>query len=95
MYTRKQYMNKECNRDQYYAQFVDDSVILRVSRMVGVTRIIESNDEHFNDIPLHVWDAVGITKHTGDKIRAAGTFPSLSDSVCIAKNAARQIKEAN
>jgi hypothetical protein len=93
MKTRKQYMNNECTHAEYYNQFVDDSVLLRVKRMVGQTRIVESKDESFNDIPLRIWDSIGITSTTGDKMREAEDYPTLAGTVCINKAAARQIRD--
>ena len=45
-------MNKECTHNEYYAQFVNAAVLMRVSRMIGLDKINASKDEHFNDIPL-------------------------------------------
>ena len=97
MKTRKQYINGDCTHDEYYGQFVSRGVILAVERMVGATRIVESQDQHFNDIPLHVWDALNapIRHICGQSISEANGSGgiSLSDTVCVAKQAAKQIKE--
>lgn len=92
----------------YYAQFVDSHVLAFVERQIGRAAILASTDEHFNDIPLARWDrlephmrelclsklgdvngAVSIDEHGARRIAW-----SLSDAVCIAKEAARQIAEA-
>lgn len=96
-YTRKQYMTKECTHREYYGQFVDSSLRHTVESIIGLDKIIQSNDEHFNDIPLKRWDNMAelIRLHCGSSIaQANGTGGiSLSDCVCTAKEAAKQIKE--
>ena len=100
MKTRKQYMSGECSHREFYAQFVSDQTIQSVINTFGEKRIKESTDEHFNDIPLKSWDNMYIPMPL-DKIEAATgrttKWPSrgysLSDKVCIAKEAAKQIKE--
>lgn len=83
-FTREQYLNKECTHSTYYGQFVTNYIKEVVASRVGVKTICASKDEHFNDIPLGIWDNLPIY-----------TSGSLSDKVCIAKEAARQIKEEN
>ena len=98
MKTRKQYMNKECTHDEYYSQFVNSNVIDAVNLCIGNDKILSSKCEHFNDIPLKNWDDMNLTIRAlcGRSIaNANGTGGiSLSDTVCVAKAAARQIKEA-
>ena len=97
MITRKQYMNNECTYREYYGQFVNSSVKNIVANHIGVERIKKSTDDSFNDIPLNQWDALNssILNIAGRAIaNANGTGGiSLSDSVCTAKEAAKQIKE--
>ena len=96
MITRKQYMSKEFSYDQYYGQFVTDDVRLTVSALIGAERIKESKCEHFNDIPLKEWDSLNsmVRQHVGRMIADAnGTGGiSLTDCVCTAKQAAKQIR---
>ena len=94
-YTRKQYINNECSHDEYHDQFVTNAAILRVKRSVGETRIVESKDEHFNDIPLNLWDSIGLSMETVRALRDVGDSYSLGGSVCINKAAARQIKQSH
>ena len=101
MITRKQYMRKEATHREYYGQFVTDSVKQYVSSAIGKDRIAKSTDPHLSDIPLHNWDMLHaikdmcIHKVSEAAEHADGTlYWSLSDQVCIAKEAARQIKEA-
>tara|TARA_R110000772_G_scaffold266658_1_gene389377 strand:+ start:1288 stop:1557 length:270 start_codon:yes stop_codon:yes gene_type:complete len=88
MYTRKQRLDNECSHREYFAQFVSASLPESIADSIGKDRLLKSNDEHLNDIPLKCWD------------RLHGYFAgranwSLSDSVCSAKEAARQWIEAN
>lgn len=95
MFTRPQYLKKECTHEQYYSQFVSKYVYDTVKRCLGAG-IKRSQDEHFNDIELRKWDHVGmLLKETiGRKIyEINGTGYSLSDLVCTVKEAARQIKK--
>jgi hypothetical protein len=80
----------------YYGQFVDAGILRTVSNFIGRSAIINSRDEWFNDIPLRRWDAVliPIPARIDDKMRELGDYPTLAGAVCIAKEAARQIKEA-
>lgn len=84
---------------QYYGQCVNPGVIAYVVRAIGADAILRSADPHFNDIPLKLWDAMhgAIRDMCGGKMSrlngAAGY--SLSDSVRIAKEAARQYQEAH
>ena len=97
MFTRKQRLNNECTHREYYAQFVSGATIRRVETHIGREKIINSTDPHFNDIPLVLWDRLcsGLVPHDlGSKMRATGDYPTLSGLVCIAKEAARQIKES-
>ena len=96
MKTRQNYLNGECSHREYYAQFVSEGVKNRVSQAIGDARIKASRDPHFNDIPLGEWDMViGVfPANIANAMREAGDYPTLSGAVCIAKEAARQIKES-
>ena len=97
--TRKSYVNGDVSHDTYYVEpaFCTPDVKSYVARAITLKRILESTEEHFNDIPLERWDALHpyIIMLVGNAIREAnGTGGiALSDTVCIAKQAARLIKE--
>lgn len=87
---------------EYYAQFIGQNTIAYVVRCIGEQAIRNSTDEHMNDIPLASWDRLEMRPHINTKIlsEATGSQPGRyswapSDNVCIAKEAARQWKEAN
>lgn len=92
MFTRKQYLNKECSHREFYAQFVNDRVKARVLVLIGRDRILESTDEHMNDIPLREWDRLGPVG-TLREWEAVGDYPTMAGRTCIYKEAAKQIKE--
>jgi len=58
--------------------------------------IINSTDEHFNDIPLKRWDSLSFhesaNKDHTTGLKKAGDYMTLAGSVCIYKEAARQIR---
>jgi hypothetical protein len=93
-YTRKQYLNKECSHREYYSQFVDDCIRARVCLFVGKDRILASTDEHLNDIPLDVWDAIGPVG-TQAQWDAVEDYPTMAGRTCIYKEAAKQVRENN
>lgn len=96
MYTRKQYMQKEVTHHEYYSQFVDDQVLSLVRECIGMRDIKASKDPHMNDIPLQRWDSMypelRYLKAQQMLVADPGGM-SLSDGVCIAKAAARILKE--
>lgn len=97
MITRQDYINKKATHEDYYSQFVDDSVLDTVKSFIGESVIKNSTDKHFNDIPLKEWDSLKpfILSSTGKSLAKANGRGgvSLSDCVCVAKQAARIIKE--
>lgn len=102
LFTRKEYMSTILvDRElaarlhrKYYAQFVNDRVIVRVVWTVGKENIMNSTDAHFNDVPMGLWDEAGKTaKPFAIKFADVGDFPSDAGLVCVVKEAARQYVE--
>ena len=88
---RTKYMNHELTHRQYYAW---------LAKFIGATKkmvpadpklILRSTDPYFNDIPMHLWDSV----HPRVQRMAwnMGLAWSNSDSVCVLKELANQIKD--
>jgi len=88
---------------EYYIQFATDRTRRLVAQSIGRDRILASQDPHFNDIPLNLWD--GLEARVKDTIDrkllgeaeacAPGSFVwSLSTAVCIAKAVAREMRES-
>ena len=92
MFTREDYTSGACTHADYYAQFVTKQTRDAVRRAIGLDRIINSTNPHFNDIPLAEWDRL-TTSLPAVSLRTAGDYPTLAGLVCIAKEAARQIKQ--
>jgi len=99
MFTRKQYLDKECTYREYYAQFVAEDIKRAVATHIGLERIKNSKCEHFNNIPLKVWDRMSMwpgmksrVSHVNNKV-GVGNVWSLSDGVCMLKVAAQMIRE--
>ncbi|MGO4302207.1 hypothetical protein [Cupriavidus sp. RAF12] len=106
MLTREQYMAQYSGKSreeqaalhrEYYAQFVPNGLKSFVVSCIGAERILASTDPHMNDIPLHEWDRLdGYIRPIGARIHKqinGSSVWSLSDTVCVAKEAARQFKE--
>ena len=99
MIYRKEYMDNCTQPDahyNYYVQFATPGIIRLVEARIGRNKIISSNDKHFNDIPLILWDQMkdNILAIVGGHLRESnGTGGvSLSDCVCTAKAAAEKIR---
>ena len=91
MFTRKQYINKECAHRQYYGQFVDNRTKQRVLSGIGLAALKKSTDPHFNDIPLNKWDNLVPHCPGSSGFAKAGDYYTLGGGVCLLKEAARQI----
>lgn len=96
MFTRKQYMNKECTHREYYGQFVTAGTIEYVRRGIGEKKIMESSDPvFFNDIRLYKWDRLVSQVPGSRKFKEAGDVYTLAGGVCLLKEAARQFRESS
>ena len=97
--TRDQYMAAYSGKTEqerlklhqdYYAQLVSRSTVLRVVSAIGRERLLKSTNKWLNDIPLHEWDRVGITLPLARPFKALGDYATKAGLVCVAKEAARQ-----
>lgn len=102
-YTRADYMAGNCTHNEFYAQFVTPAILQLVKSQIGKARIKKSQDPNLDDIPIAHWDTLYSRmlfcldrkkfKRLSSPDAPAGVMGwSLSDSICIAKEAARQIK---
>ncbi len=99
MSIRKEYMAKKVTHREYYGQFANGYVKELVLRRFKLKRLLQSKDEHLNDIPLREWDNLAIcipdsVKSAICKANESGVY-SLSDGVCTVKEAAKQVIEEN
>lgn len=97
MKTRQDYLNKQCSHSEYYAQFVTPSILGAVRSRFG-DRLFNSKDPNLNYIPLKEWDGLDYAvkaTFVGSRMKEAGDYLTPAGIVCILKEAARQIIEAN
>lgn len=92
MFTRTQYLDRECSHREYYAQFVTDRSKRIVQSCIGIEKLKNSTDEYFNDIPLKTWDVLPIA-YNRQAMESCGDYLTLAGHVCIMKEAARQVLE--
>lgn len=100
VYTRQQYLAESYEKGleahrRYFGQFVTPGTISRVVNTIGADRIRASTDPHMNDIPLKLWDALAPGLPGSSGFAKAGDYYTLGNGVCLAKEAARQWREAN
>ncbi len=93
-FTRRQYLNHECSHREYYAQFVTNATKRRVFDAFGGCEIASCASEVFTEIPLDRWDRVtrGMI-YSLKNLLLAGDQPTPAGLVCIAKEAAAQIRD--
>ncbi len=89
VFTRKAYLNQFCTYEEYYRQFT--RYITPPSELV--TKAQQSKDEHYNDIPLRVWDKYGFIVRNNAAVhqamKKAGDYLTPAGIVCILKQAVR------
>ena len=95
MKTRQDYLNSNCTHQEYYAQFVTQSILVGVKRSIGHSKIFNAfqTDKHLNNIELVRWDSlIYLTKNsdTINLLHEAGDYLTMAVNVCILKEAARQ-----
>ena len=90
--TREQYLNGEVDHHTYYLHVANRSgyypnVIAFRLHKAFKTKVLESVDESFNDIPLGIWDDLTVLVGNVYELHADGTKtgPSLSTKVCALK----------
>jgi hypothetical protein len=82
------YMNNEILHEEYYSWLANFIGADRKSLPVSDERLLQSTDEHLNDIPLKRWDSMDYSIR---KLAYAKKLPwSLADTVCTLKAIARQ-----
>lgn len=96
MLLRKDYMDGKITFEAYYGQFITDDIAKWIKNNIGIDRIAKAleDDIHLNNIPLYEWDRFFISGFMPVKaLRDSGDncANSLSNAVCIAKEAARQL----
>jgi len=93
MPTRNDYVTGRCTHEEFYGQFVTAPILHYVQIKLGLEAIVNSKDRAFNDIPLEKWDEAGLAICScRATMKLDNADNSVSTGVCIAKEAARQIK---
>ena len=95
IFSRDDYMKQICTHSEYYGQYMTESLLRYVADAIGIKAIERSKDKHFNDISLERWD--GITPAIKGMVKSTFTVDNgghISDceAVCLAKQAARELK---
>ena len=95
MKTRQDYLSGKISHDEYYIQFVDSHIVNQVLFIIGKDEILNSKDKHFNDIPLKYWNIVlcPLPDYVKNQLKQAGDNTTLAGAICIAKQAAKQIRD--
>lgn len=96
-YSYDMYRHDYCSFTEFFGQFVTERMIRMIAQKIGVDRIVQSTDKHFNDIPIKLWDDLPIGDYLNKTLfLAAYNKDHISYApyvgVCIAKTAARVIK---
>jgi len=94
MKTRQEYLEGKVSHREYHAQFVNETIKQNVLNHIGLDKLMKSKDEHLNDIPLAIWDAIPVY-NVSPLMKEAGDYLTLAGKVCICKEAAKQIIEEN
>jgi hypothetical protein len=95
MVTYQQYRDGSSTHKEYFGQFVTPNILALVRVMIGSNRIIQSTDQHLNDIPLQEWSNLvpAIERHARATFTTTGGEWCLGFGVCIAKAAATRIQQ--
>lgn len=95
MFTRKDYLDKNCTHEQYYSQFVTNHSKALVLGMWDNQTLIDSyqKDDYFNHklTPLKSWDFLAGFLSTPKIFTEAGGWNTLSEKICILKQSAREM----
>jgi len=98
--THQEYMqDSERLYQDFYQQFVTEDTLHYVCTHIGVQRLLESEDPHFNDILSRsgrgswLWDRTPIGLQKARELGEVGmnSLPSLSTRTCVGKAAARML----
>lgn len=91
--TRKQYLDHEVTHEEYYRAIAETAGIWLGPDHPLVKQALTSTDEHYNDVPLKVWDSYfpiyRMQLQRALKAHAGTEGVSLSDNTCTLKQAVR------
>jgi len=87
-FSRSEFLNGQVEHHKYYCQMLNNDIITAVVKSIGVASLLDSKDEHLNDISLRRWDDA--TRTFTIKRWPEGDSPSQAGLVCVAKAGARE-----
>ena len=88
---RQEYLEGTLSHADYYVWLAEFIGVTTADVPANTRELQNSKDEHFNDIPLTRWDKQDI--NVRPKAFAKGLAWSLSDTVCVLKALATQLKQ--
>ena len=94
MWTRQQYMNKECTHQEYYLPIAQECGISLVKSDIA-WYCLRDADENFNQLTsLGQWDRIAVLSERCFRkaLETRGDFYSLAGGLCILKAMARHEK---
>ena len=96
MFTRKEYLDGKCTHSEYYSQYVENTdakgLVLSFWDEKTLFEAYEK-DEHLNTLSIKSWDELAERLTIGPWLTFSelGDMNTLSNRVCVLKEAARQI----
>lgn len=93
--TRENYINGKINHREYYGGILRLADFEMSPGHELVQKALKSQDPHYNDIPLILWDNIAMSGQawTNTALKKVGDFWSLAGGVCLYKEAVRQAVE--
>lgn len=95
MFTRKDYLDKNCNHREYYSQFVTEYIKSIVASKFGLEKLQKAyrQDKNLNTISLDQWDHLThrLPRSVAASLKEHGDYLTLAGGVCILKEAAKQL----
>ncbi len=87
-FSKSEFLDGQVDRQKYYSQMVNTDIIKAVVSSIGVDLILNSKDEHMNDIPVGKW--VQATRKFTINKWPEDDSPSQEGLVGVAKAGARE-----
>lgn len=89
IFTRKQYLAKECTHEQFY-EGVTHGMRIHFNRQVSPQML--KDDPHLNRIPLQYWDSLALAMQMTlrRRLKECGDYFSLAGGVCAVKHIAKR-----
>ena len=104
MITRKEYLDGDATHQEYYAQFVTDTMLTHFNsgtteeeKRVFIMHRDKNTPEskHLSFYDIRWWDRFGYWKSIREDMEKVGDFPTLANLVCLWKEVARQWLKQN